>query len=169
MATADTVDLGPAHPPKGAAISAFKELFVRPETDSEDITKTPYLPDVLLHKYNADEKHNTSYFHVLREHDLTAHDLIESIKPADDDETCAHFEEVRVAPTPYGIILFGKVKIPALPEDGPCYLHVRFFEPEPGTKRPAELHSIRTDSPEENDGSWEAIFPKERKLEWFDH
>jgi hypothetical protein len=169
MATAETVELGPAHPPKTNTISAFKELFVRQKSDDDDITKTPYLPDMLIHKFNSDEKHSTSYFHTLREHGLTASDLIESIKPAADDEECSHFEEVRVAPTPYGYILFGKIRIPALPEDGPCYLHIRFFEPEPGTQRPAELHSIRSDSPKESGESWEAIFTKDKPLEWFDH
>jgi hypothetical protein len=165
MATAETAELGPAHPPKANSISAFKELFVRPEVDADDITKTPYLPDVLLRKFASDETHNTSYFHVLRENGLTARDLIESIKPTDDE--VAHFEEIRVAPMPYGYILFGKIRIPALPEDGPCYLHIRFFEPQPGTEHTAELHSIRTESPEDGAGSYEAIFSKDKPLEWF--
>lgn len=168
MATRETAELGPAHPPKPASIAAYKELFIRHAPDPDAISQAPFLPDVLLHKFHADEKHETTYFHVLRENGLTARDLIESIKPSEDDANCPQMEEVRVARTAYGFILFAKVRIPVLPEDGPCYLHVRLFEPEPGTNKPAELHSILTDSPRDNGGSYEAIYPKDELLEWFD-
>lgn len=36
--------------------------------------------------------------------------------------TLENFEEVRVGMSAYGYHLFGRLRIPALPEDGPCYI-----------------------------------------------
>ena len=50
--------------------------------------------------------------------------------------------QVRVAVSAYGIHVFGKLRIPALPDDGPAYIHFRAFTSGPDDD--AKLHSIRT-------------------------
>jgi hypothetical protein len=50
--------------------------------------------------------------------------------------------QVRVAVSAYGVHLFGKVRIPAMPDDGPAYIHFRAFTGGPDDT--ATLHSIRT-------------------------
>lgn len=77
------------------------------------------------------------------------------------------FREVRVAVSAYGIILFGKVRIPAMPEDGPAYIHFRAFTAGPDDK--AKLHSIHTEEKQINgDRHFRAIFTAADPLEWFD-
>jgi len=49
--------------------------------------------------------------------------------------------EVRVAVSAYGLHLFGKVRIPSLPDEGPAYIHFRAFTGGPDDQ--ATLHSIR--------------------------
>lgn len=51
------------------------------------------------------------------------------------------FSLVRAATSAYGHHLFGKVRIPALPDEGPAYIHFRAFTPGPDEQ--ASLHSIR--------------------------
>jgi hypothetical protein len=48
---------------------------------------------------------------------------------------------VRAATSAYGHHLFGKVRIPALPDEGPAYIHFRAFTAGPDDE--AKLHSIR--------------------------
>ncbi len=73
---------------------------------------------------------------------------------------------MRVAQSAYGIHLLGKVRLPAMPDDGPAYLHVRVFV----SDEPAKLHSIHTEEREGPDGEkrYRAIFAKDDALEWFD-
>jgi hypothetical protein len=82
--------------------------------------------------------------------------------------TADDFQEVRVAVTAYGIILFGKVRIPAMPEDGPDCIQFRAFTAGPDDK--AKLHSIHTEEKEDAEGgrSYRAIFRDDEPLEWFD-
>lgn len=75
---------------------------------------------------------------------------------------------MRVATSAYGLHLFGKVRIPALPDTGPAYIHFRAFTAGPdGT---AKLHSIQMQEVEESGGAkkFRAIFGKSDPLEWFD-
>lgn len=99
--------------------------------------------------------------------------------------------QVRVAHSAYGLHLFGKVRIPSLPEDGPAYIHFRAFKGGPEGK--CSLHSIRMDclqpslhhswdsetsshqSPDieekpsdDRTHSFRAIFARDDLLEWFD-
>jgi len=82
--------------------------------------------------------------------------------------TAEDFQEVRVAVTAYGIILFGKVRIPAMPEDGPACIQFRAFTAGPDDE--AKLHSIHTEEKEDAEGgrSYRAIFRADEPLEWFD-
>lgn len=77
------------------------------------------------------------------------------------------FRQVRVAVTAYGIHLIGKLRIPAMPESGPAYIHFRVFVT---GGEPASLHSIHTEEKEEPDGGkrYRAIFTDEDPLEWFE-
>lgn len=77
-----------------------------------------------------------------------------------------------MANSAYGIHLFGKVRIPAMPDSGPAYIHFRAFVggDEDGEPARATLHSIHTEEKEEPDGGrkYRAIFNKDDALEWFD-
>ncbi|KAI1133654.1 hypothetical protein F5Y10DRAFT_228287 [Nemania abortiva] len=143
MATADTVDLGPPHAPKEESLRAFGEV----EAD---------LKRELLHLKHTYLKHEPEYFAAVQH--LSDADLT-SFSSAD-------FESVRVAQSAYGIHLLGKVRIPAMPADGPAYLHVRFFV----SDEPAKLHGIHTEERDEPGGGkrYRAIFTKDDPLEWFD-
>ncbi|CAG9939828.1 unnamed protein product [Clonostachys rosea f. rosea IK726] len=143
MATAETVDLGPPHPPKEDSIVAFTHTL--PEIKHELIR--------LRREYT---KHEPEYFAAvehLEDEDLRKFDV-------------SNLTVVRVATSAYGIHLFGKIRIPALPDSGPAYIHVRLFISE----EPAKLHSIHTEEKEEADGDkkYRAIFTENDELEWFD-
>ncbi|KAF4974502.1 hypothetical protein FZEAL_8598 [Fusarium zealandicum] len=145
MATAETVDLGPAHPPKEDAIIAFDQIL-------------PDLKKNLVHLRRDYAKHEPEYFAAaeqLSEQDLAGFS-------ADD------FDSVRVATSAYGIHLFGRVRIPALSDDGPSYIHFRAFIG--GGDEPPKLHSIHTEERDDSSGgkTYRAIFTKDDELEWFD-
>lgn len=71
---------------------------------------------------------------------------------------------VRVATSAYGIHLFGKIRIPKLPDS---YLHVRLFI---GSGEPAKLHCIHTEEKDDGNGgkAYRGVFKNEDELEWFD-
>ncbi|KAL6868945.1 hypothetical protein ACO1O0_000268 [Amphichorda felina] len=145
MATAETVDLGPPHPPKEESIVAFKQVL-------------PHLKHELAHIRRDHQKHEPEYFAAvdhLSDHDLTG------FGPED-------LTSVRVATSAYGIHLFGRVRIPAMPESGPAYVHVRIFVG--GGDDPATLHSIHTEEKDDGAGgkTYRAIFTNDDELEWFD-
>ncbi len=79
-----------------------------------------------------------------------------------------NFELVRVGESAYGIILFGKVRIPALPDSGPAYIHFRAFSD--GPDQQAKFHSIHTEEKEGPDGhkTFRTLFTKDDALDWFD-
>ncbi|KAI1330915.1 hypothetical protein F5Y16DRAFT_319324 [Xylariaceae sp. FL0255] len=143
MATADTVDLGPPHAPREESLKAFTEI--------EEALKKQ-----LLHLKHTYLKHEPEYFAAVQH--LSDADLT-SFGPSD-------VETVRVAQSAYGIHLFGKVRIPPMPADGPAYIHVRVF----CSDEPAKLHSIHTEESEAADGTkkFRAIFTRDDVLEWFD-
>ncbi|KAK3394859.1 hypothetical protein B0H63DRAFT_517941 [Podospora didyma] len=144
-ATEETVNLGPPHAPKEESIKVFNDI-------KHELKKS------LVHIRHEHNKHEPEYFAAvdhLSDSDLAGFD-------ADD------FDEVRVASSAYGIHLFGRVRIPALPEDGPAYIHFRAFTS--GPEHDAKLHSIHTEEKDEPDGgkTFRAIFTKNDALEWFD-
>ncbi|KAI1489377.1 hypothetical protein F5X96DRAFT_641178 [Biscogniauxia mediterranea] len=148
MATADTVELGEAHPPKEESLKVFREI-------EHDLKKT------LLHLKHTYAKHEPEYFAAVQH--LSDADLT-SFGPAD-------LELVRVAVSAYGIHLFGKVRIPAMPDSGPAYIHFRAYTSgDNDDAEPAKLHSIHTEEREQPDGgrTYRAIFTKDDPLEWFD-
>ena len=66
------------------------------------------------------------------------------------------------------MILFGKVRIPALEDSGPAYIQFRAFTE--GPDKESKFHSIHTEEKDEADGgkTFRAIFLKKDPLEWFD-
>lgn len=145
MATAETVDLSAPHAPKDESIKSFKEL-------------EHTLKKELVHLRHEHDKHEKEYFQAvahLSDHDLTGFSL-------------ENFEEVRVGMSAYGYHLFGRLRIPALPEDGPCYIFFRCFDT--GKDEEAKFHSFHTEETEdtENGGKkYRAVFTKNDPLEWF--
>ncbi|KZL86438.1 hypothetical protein CI238_02589 [Colletotrichum incanum] len=144
LATAETVDLGEVHEPKEESIKVFKEI-------EHDLKKE------LLHIRREHQKHEPEYF--------------QAVAHLDDHKLAAfgpdNFVAVRVAVSAYGIHLFGKIRIPALDDSGPAYIHFRAFVP---GGEPPRLHSIHTEEQEHSNGdkTYRAIFTKDDALEWFD-
>ncbi|KAH7160154.1 hypothetical protein B0J13DRAFT_122477 [Dactylonectria estremocensis] len=164
MATAETVDLGPAHPPKEESITVFSAIL--PEIKKKlvhlrhEYNSMCGLFDTNVRQANATDppEHEPEYFASV-EH-LSNNDLV--------GFTVKDVESVRVAQSAYGIHLFAKLRIPALPADGPAYIHFRAFTA--GSDEPHKLHCIHTEEKEEQDGgkTYRAIFNKNDELEWFD-
>ncbi|KAI1482484.1 hypothetical protein K445DRAFT_146544 [Daldinia sp. EC12] len=149
MATAETVDLGPPHPPKEESLKVFSEI-------EHELKKT------LLHMKHTYLKHEPEYFapvQSLSDSELTSF-------------SSSDLESVRVGTSAYGLHLFGKLRLPAMPDSGPAYVHFRAFVGGDGHNEPgvATLHSIHTEDREEPDGghTYRAIFTKDDSLEWFD-
>ncbi|TVY75568.1 hypothetical protein LSUE1_G004616 [Lachnellula suecica] len=152
MATAETVDMGPAHPPKVESIKAFDEIEV-------DLKK------MLQHLRHETNKHEPEYFKAVS--NLSDHELTNF---SSDD-----LKEVRVATSAYGLHLFGKVLIPdsdpkhSFPEvPSAAYFMFRAFIP--SDAETAKLHGIHLQETEMPDGDkvFKAIFQQGDKLEWFD-
>ncbi|KAI8243815.1 hypothetical protein K4K57_011972 [Colletotrichum sp. SAR 10_99] len=146
MATAETVDLGPVHEPKEESIKVFNDI-------EHELKKE------LLHTRREYQKHEREYF--------------QAVEELDDDQLAGFSSNdlvaVRVAVSAYGVHLFGKIRIPAMSDSGPAYIHFRAFDV-PGGDEPAKLHSIHTEEKEHSDGdkTYRAIFTKNDPLEWFD-
>jgi len=145
MATAETVKLGPPHAPKQESIKAFKEI-------EHELKKQ------LVHIRHEHDKHEPEYFAAVSH--LSNADLASF--------TEADLTEVRVGTSAYGIHIFGKVRLPAMPDTGPAYIHIRLYSPGSGDE--AKLHCIHTEEKEEPGGGikFRAIFNKDDPLEWFD-
>ncbi|KAK0666218.1 hypothetical protein QBC41DRAFT_326172 [Cercophora samala] len=118
MATAETVQLGPPHEPKEESLKVFEQI-------AHELKKT------LVHIRHEHNKHEPEYF-AATEH-LSDAELA--------GFTLDDFQLVRVAVSAYGIHIFGKVRIPSLPDDGPAYIHFRAFTGGPDDE--AKLHCIR--------------------------
>ncbi|KAH6678149.1 hypothetical protein B0J14DRAFT_316129 [Halenospora varia] len=152
MATAETVEMGPPHPPKEESIKAFNEIEV-------DLKKK------IQHLRHETAKHEPQYFYAVR--NLTNEQLTSF--SADD------LKEVRIATSAYGLHLFGKVLLPesdpahSFPESPhDAYFHFRAFIP--GDAETASLHCIHMKQIDKPDGDkvFKAIFSQSEPLEWFD-
>ncbi|KAF2706488.1 hypothetical protein K504DRAFT_386298 [Pleomassaria siparia CBS 279.74] len=151
MATEEQVELTEAHAPLQNSIDAFNSVL---ESVKHELVK-------LRHDH---DKHEPEYF--------------AAVKGLSNDELASfdasNLELVRAGTSAYGLIIFGKVKIPA--QDN-SYIHVRFFgSAKEGTdgssadEREYTLHSIHTEEVIKSDGDhkYRAIFGKDDELEWFD-
>ncbi|KAI9644453.1 hypothetical protein NHQ30_006474 [Ciborinia camelliae] len=143
MATAETVQLGPTHPPKEDSIIAFNKI----ETE---------LKKKLQHLRHETNKHEPQYFAPishLSDHTLTSFDS-RSLK------------SVRVATSAYGLHLLGKV---LLPETDHQYFMFRAFIA--GDSDTAKLHCIHMQETDVGGGEgkmFRAIFGEHDELNWFD-
>ncbi|WDK13598.1 hypothetical protein CGRA01v4_04879 [Colletotrichum graminicola] len=155
MATAETVDLGEVHEPREESIKVFREI-------EHDLKKE------LLHIRREYQKGTGANHHHPPEHEP---EYFQAVAHLDDHALAAFGPDdlvaIRVAVSAYGIHLFGKIRIPALPDSGPAYIHFRAFVP---GGEPPKLHSIHTEEKEHSDGdkTYRAIFTKGDALEWFD-
>ncbi|GJE92218.1 hypothetical protein PsYK624_083710 [Phanerochaete sordida] len=80
--------------------------------------------------------------------------------------------EVRSAPTSYGTIILGKIRLPAVQDaEGAGYVHVRIHDPPNRGTEDVRFHSIWTDEGTRNaDGhptTWRAIQTEDTPLEFF--
>ncbi|TVY43178.1 hypothetical protein LSUB1_G001102 [Lachnellula subtilissima] len=162
MATAETVDLGPAHPPKAESIEVFNKIHV-------DLKKA------LQHKRHETNKHEPQYFQAVA--NLSDQQLTNFSSYADEMAwfTADDLKEVRVATAAYGKHILGKVLIPdsdpmhSFPEKpSDAYFMFRAFVP--GDADTATLHCIRMDEEERPDGDkvFKAIFHQNDPIVWFD-
>jgi len=138
MADAETCTLTPSHAPKPASIRAFNELL-------------PEIKRKLVHLRHEHDKHEPRYFRAVSQ--LS-------------DEELAAFDEsdlvaVRVGDVAYGLIVFGKVRIPAAKG---AFFFVRLFvggsdKDGEGTGVEYKFHSIYNEAKRGEDGveSFKAI------------
>lgn len=146
MATAETVTIiKQASMPGEESIKLFEEV----ETE---------LKKKLVHLRHEHDKHEPEYFAAIS--GLSDSDLV-SFSSAD-------LEKVMVANSSYGMHMFGKVRIPAMPDTGPAYVHFRIFLT--GKDETPKFHAFHTEEKIAPTGGrkYRAIFTKEDKLEWFE-
>jgi hypothetical protein len=156
MADAETCKLSPPHAPKEAAIRSFKQLL-------------PEIKRQLIHLRHTHDKHEPEYFSAvssLSDEDLTAFDANDLVT-------------VRAGQVAYGVIIFGKIRIPA--SEG-SYVFVRWFgggadhdedgKPESDQGEVAyKFHSIYTEEKRKGDADgttrFRAIMGEDDELEFF--
>jgi len=131
MADAETCKLSPSHAPKPASLRAFKELL-------------PEIKKKLVHLRHEHDKHEPQYFHAVSQ--LSDHELA----AFGEDDLVA----VRVGDVAYGLIVFGKVRIPAAKG---AFFFVRWFvgagEKEgEGKEVEYKFHSIYNEAKRGDDG-----------------
>ncbi|KAL2171921.1 hypothetical protein VTG60DRAFT_1308 [Thermothelomyces hinnuleus] len=145
MATVSTVQLSKPHKPGEESIRVFEQI-------QHELKRSLVR---IRHEYRKHEPECFAAAEHLSDAQLTA------FGPDD-------LHEVRIAVSAYGLHVFGKVRIPALPDEGAAYVHFRAFTGGPDDR--ATLHSIHTEDQEGADGghTYRAIFTKDDSLDWFD-
>jgi hypothetical protein len=121
MADASTCELSASHPPKPSAIKSFTLLL-------------PEIKKQLVHLRHKHDKHEPEVILTccLSQLTLTLPKYFSAVSSLSDDElagfTADDLVAVRAGAVAYGIIIFGKVKIPAAKLDsGSGYIFVRWF------------------------------------------
>ncbi|KAF2664656.1 hypothetical protein BT63DRAFT_406728 [Microthyrium microscopicum] len=146
MATSETCDLSASHAPKPEAIKSFKHLL-------------PKIKHELVHMRHSYDKHEPGYF--------------AGVSGTSDDELTSFDETdlvaVRAGQVAYGVIIFGKVKLPSSPGQ---YVFVRWFgggEESKSGEKDYKFHSIYTEEKDDADGgkSFRAIMGDEDELFFF--
>jgi hypothetical protein len=142
MATAETCPLSPSHPPKPASLRAFTTVL-------------PTIKHELTHLRHTHNRHEPSYFAPVR-HFSDAE--LTSFSPSD-------LVAVRVGKVAYGIIEFGKVRIPGLKvrredgREGQGYVFVRWFVGGEDEDRDGEVES------DEVEYKFHSFYTEEREAE----
>lgn len=155
MATRETIALNEPHSPPEKAVKAFES--VEKEIKSELIR--------LRHHWNKHEPRMFERVAGLSDHQLTAFEISKDLV------------EIRSGVTPYGTIIFGKIKIPEFSDaKGEGFIHVRIHDTPVKAENgevtyEVKLHSINTEEGDlDADGhptSWKAIHTRETPLEFF--
>ena len=150
MADAETCKLTPSHPPKPTSIKSFAAIL-------------PEIKKQLLHLRHAHDKHEPEYFSTVSS--LSDSDLTDF----DENDLVA----VRAGSVAYGVIVFGKVRLPK--SDG-GFIFVRWFGGGEDTDADGDgkvdveykFHSIYTEEKEVNgDKKFRAIMGEGDELEFF--
>ncbi|EKM54486.1 uncharacterized protein PHACADRAFT_258363 [Phanerochaete carnosa HHB-10118-sp] len=150
MASAEEIILNAPHRPGEKAIEAFHVVL---HTIKSEIIKS-------RHHWN---KHEPKMW--ARAAGLTDEQLVHFTIESD-------LVEVRSAPTSYGTIILGKIRLPAVQdEEGAGYVHIRIHDPPNRGTEDVLFHSIWTDEGNRNvDGhpmTWRAIQIESTPLEFF--
>ncbi|KII92893.1 hypothetical protein PLICRDRAFT_37692 [Plicaturopsis crispa FD-325 SS-3] len=150
MASSEELNFNAPHAPHPNAISAFSVLL---PTIKSEIVKS-------RHDWDKHEPKMWSRASSLSDHELTNFDLEKDLV------------EVRSAPTSYGTVILGKLRIPAVKdEEGEGFVHVRIHDPPNRGDQDVIFHSLFTDEGERDaDGHphlWRAIQPDSKPLEFF--
>jgi len=147
MASAEQLEFNEPHVPKENALTACTHIL---HTIKSEIVKS-------RHHWDQHEPKMWSRAHGISDHELAAFTIEKDLVL------------VRSAPTSYGTVILGKIRIPAI-DDG--YIHIRIHDPPNRGTEDVIFHSLWTneirDNPEDDRPTrWEAIQTKETKLEFF--
>jgi len=124
MASAEEVSLNASHAPHTNAIDAFNEIL---KTIKSEIVKS-------RHHWDKHEPRMWSRAAHLSDHELTSFNIENDLV------------EIRSGPTSYGVIIFGKIRIPAVrDEKGEGFVHVRIHDPPNRGTEDVRFHSIFTE------------------------
>ncbi|RDX57322.1 hypothetical protein K466DRAFT_23213 [Polyporus arcularius HHB13444] len=150
MADAEQIDLNAPHAPSDKAIEAFE---VVEHTIKSEILKS-------RHHWNKHEPRMWSRAEGVSDEDLVAFSVRNDLV------------EVRSAPTSYGTIILGKIRLPAINDaEGEGYIHVRIHDPPNRGTEDVRFHSLWTDEGNRDaDGhptTWRAIHNRDTPLEFF--
>lgn len=150
MADNSTVVFSEEHPPTARAIEAFKE--VEKKIKSEIIASR--------RRWDGHEPRMWSRAAGVSDTDLTKFDVITDLV------------SVRAGPTTYGVIILGKIRLPAINDDqGEGFIHVRIHDPPNQGTEDVVFHSLFTDEGKRDaDGKAEryvAIQTNDVPLEFF--
>ncbi|KAF9454018.1 hypothetical protein P691DRAFT_790424 [Macrolepiota fuliginosa MF-IS2] len=150
MASTEQVQLNELHKPRDNAIEAFNQVAGRIKFE---IIKS-------RHHWDQHEPKMWSRAAGLTDEELTKFTI-------EDD-----LVSVRSGATSYGIIIFGKIRIPAINDElGEGFVHVRIHDPPNRGSEDVKFHSIWTDEGTRGaDGrptTWRAVQTKDTPLEFF--
>lgn len=149
MATAETIHLTASHPPKPESLKSFTAIL-------------PALKSHLVYLRHQHDKHEPSYF--------------VAVSSLSDDELTSFDESdlvaVRAGSVAYGVIVFGKVRIPKS-EGG--FVHVRWFgggadtDGDGDVEKAYKFHSVYTEEKEWSHGvkTFRAIMEEGDELQFF--
>ncbi|KIM31664.1 hypothetical protein M408DRAFT_327137 [Serendipita vermifera MAFF 305830] len=150
MADESSVVFNEAHPPQDKAIDAFQT--VEKKIKSEILASRK--------RWDGHEPRMYSRAAGISDADLVNFNIEKDLV------------EVRAGPTTYGVILLGKIKLPAIKDDlGEGFIHVRIHDPPNRGTEDVVFHSLFTDEGKrDGDGRaerYQAIQTKDFPLEYF--
>ncbi|KIM69142.1 hypothetical protein SCLCIDRAFT_1208575 [Scleroderma citrinum Foug A] len=150
MASAEEVNLTPAHPPHARALEAFNHVL---HEIKAAVVKS-------RHDWDKHEPMMWSRANRLSDHDLAGFKVEKDLV------------EIRTGVVSYGTLIFGKIRIPAVEDEfGAGYIHVRIHDPPDRGEEDVTFHSIlHKEGKRDADGHphlWRAIQTSDEPLEFF--